>query len=643
MTPQNGPGVPPAGQNQGKPKGFFRFRKRRRHGGPSGNLRTSQPGTPRPGQPSPRPQQGAPAFSRNPVGKPGNPASSQPQHRPVAAPSGKKQNLRVYPLGGFEQVGRNCFVIEVDEDIYIIDLGLQFPDEDMLGIDYLIPDISGLKGRENRIKAVLFTHGHLDHIGAAQHLLPSLHFPPCYGTRLTMAMVKKRLDEDHLTGKANLHTVNFREKIRIGKVEVEFLRVTHSIPDSAAIAVHTPYGTIVHTGDFKFDLTPMNEPPADFSRLAELGDAGVLAIIADSTNALKPGNSKSEKDISETLRNLIREAKGRVVISTFSSLLNRIEQVIEHAHEFNRKVYISGRSMEANVEIAQNLGYIKAPRGLIRKVSPGMDKLPDSEVLIITTGSQGEEAAGLARMGLGTHRHVSVRKGDTVILSSNPILGNERAVAKVVNNLHLKGAIVKTNQELALHTTGHGYANDILLMHRLVRAKHVIPEHGEPHMKAGHADLVRTIGYQENQIHLLLNGEILEFDAEGARKSKTKHTANDVIIDGRGSAGEGQRVLLDRKVMSNGGVVVVLFRAYADSKRLVGDPDVLSRGLIYGSEQQSITKEVTETAKKAYEEAVNRGETERKALKSAVTGALYRYFDRKLDREPIMIPVIVEV
>ena len=560
-----------------------------------------------------------------------------------ALPSNKKQNLRVYPLGGFEQVGRNCFVIEVDEDIYIIDLGLQFPDEDMLGIDYLIPDISGLKGRENRIKAVLFTHGHLDHIAAAQHRLPALHFPPCYGTRLTMAMVKKRLDEDHLTGKANLHTVNFREKIRIGKVEVEFLRVTHSIPDSAAIAVHTPYGTIVHTGDFKFDLTPMNEPPADFSRLAELGDAGVLAIIADSTNALKPGNSKSEKEISETLRNLIREAKGRVVISTFSSLLNRIEQIIEHAHAFNRKVYISGRSMETNVEIAQNLGYIKAPRGLIRKVNPGMDKLPDSEVLIITTGSQGEEAAGLARMGLGTHRHVSVRKGDTVILSSNPILGNERAVAKVVNNLHLKGAIVKTNQELALHTTGHGYANDILLMHRLVRAKHVIPEHGEPHMKAAHADLARSIGYEENRIHLLLNGEILEFDAEGARKSKTKLTANDVIIDGRGSAGEGQRVLLDRKVMSNGGVVVVLFRAYADSKRLVGDPDVLSRGLIYGSEQQSITKEVTETAKKAYEEAVNRGETERKALKSAVTGALYRYFDRKLDREPMMIPVIVEV
>lgn len=550
----------------------------------------------------------------------------------------------MYPLGGFEQVGRNCFVIEVDEDIYIIDLGLQFPDEDMMGIDYLIPDISTLQGRENRIKAVLFTHGHLDHIGAAQHLLPPLHFPPCYGTKLTMAFVKKRLEEEHLTSKVQLNSVEFRQKIRIGKVEVEFLRVTHSIPDSAAIALHTPYGKIVHTGDFKFDLTPMNEPPADFPRLAQLGDEGVLAIIADSTNATKPGNSKSEKDISETIHGLIRDSKGRVIISTFSSLLNRIQMIVEHARKYDRKIFISGRSMETNTEIAMNLGYLKAPRGLIRKVNPAMDKIPDKEVLIITTGSQGEEAAGLARMGLGSHRHITIRKGDTVILSSNPIVGNERAVAKVINNLNLLGAVVKTNQELALHTTGHGYQNDIMLMHRLVRAKHVIPEHGEPHMRVAHGELAKGLGYPENQIHLLVNGEILEFDGNGdARRSKTKLPARDVIIDGRGAAGEGQRILDDRKIMSSSGTIVVLFKIYAESKRLVGDPDVISRGLIYGSEQVEITREIVETAKKAYEEELKRGETDRKALKRAVTGALYRYFDRKLDREPMVIPLMVEV
>ena len=582
-----------------------------------------------------RPRRGAP--------KGRTPRPPKAQSKQTVRPQGSSA-VRVYPLGGFEQVGRNCFVVEVGQDIYLIDLGLQFPDEDMLGIDYLVPDISCLKGRENRIKGILFTHGHLDHIGAIQHLLPELHFPPCFGTKLTMAFCKKRLEEEKLMSKAKLHSVEYGKKIRIGKVEVEFLKVTHSIPDSAAIALHTPSGTIVHTGDFKFDMTPRNEEPADFQRLAELGKQGVMAIIADSTNATKPGHSSSEAEISDTLYKLIRDAKGRVIISTFSSLLNRIQQIVEHAGKFNRKVFIAGRSMVTNTEIAQNLGYLKAPRGLIRKVGPGMDKLPDKEVLIITTGSQGEEMAGLARIGLGTHRHITVKKGDTVILSSNPIIGNERSVAKVINNLNLKGATVKTNAELALHTTGHGHRNDLLLMHRLVRAKHIIPEHGEPHMRTAHADIARSIGYEENQIHLLSNGEIIDFAARGvARKSKQKIEVVDRIIDGKGSAGDGQRVLTDRKIMSKSGVVVVLLKAYTKSGRLVGAPDIISRGLIYGSEQADITKEIALTAKKAYEDAHGRGDRERKELKRAVNGALYRYFDRKLNREPMVVPVVVEV
>ena len=568
----------------------------------------------------------------------------KPQPQPVRGGDMRSGGLRIYPLGGFEEVGRNCFVIEVDADIYIVDLGLQFPEEDMPGIDYLIPDVSALRGRESKIKAVIFTHGHLDHIGAVQHLLPSLHFPPCYGTKLTMGFVRKRLDEEKLTSRARLHTVEFGATVQLGKVSVEFLRVTHSIPDSAAVAIHTPYGTLLHTGDFKFDLTPINEPPADFQRLAELGDQGVLAIIADSTNATKPGNALSEKAISETLFQLMRDAKGRLIISTFSSLLNRLAQVIEHAKALDRKIYVSGRSMEQNIEIAQSLGYIQAPRGLIRKVGPGMEKIPDREVVILTTGSQGEERASLARMGLGVHQHVRVKKGDTVILSSNPILGNERAVAKVVNNLHLLGARVLTNQELALHTTGHGYQNDILLMHRLVRARHVIPEHGEPYMRAAHGDLARSIGYQDNQIHLLTNGEIVEFDRDGsARKSKSKHTCNDIIIDGRSTGAEGQRIMDDRKTMNDAGIFVAIIKVYADSMRLVSDPLLLSRGFVYGTEQSAINHEASATIRKAYEAALARGEKDLKSLKREVTGALFRFFRHKLEREPMVMPVIVEV
>ena len=566
------------------------------------------------------------------------PQPSQPQ------PLREGKGLKIYPLGGFEEVGRNTVIIDVDSDLYIIDLGLQFPEEDMPGIDYLIPDISALRGREHRIKAILFTHGHLDHIGAVQHLLPSLHFPPCYATKLTMGFIRKRLDEEKLTSRARLFVADYKKQIQIGKVSVEFLRVTHSIPDSAAIALHTPYGTIVHTGDFKFDLTPMNEPPADFQRLAELGDKGVLAIMADSTNATKPGNALSEKAISENLFQLMREAKGRLIFSTFSSLLNRINQVINHARALNRKVYVSGRSMEENIEIAQNLGYIQIPRGLIRKVGPGMEKLPDREVVILTTGSQGEERASLARMGLGTHQHVRIKRGDTVILSSNPILGNERAVAKVVNNLHLLGANVLTNQELSLHTTGHGFQNDILLMHRLVRAKHIIPEHGEPYMRAAHADLARSIGYPENRIHMMTNGEMLEFDAEGnARKSKHKFPANDIVIDGRGAGAEGQRTMDDRRMMSNAGIFIAVLKIYFDSRRLVSDPLLLSRGLIYGSEQTLINQEATSIIRKAYEESVARGEKSIGNLKREVTGALFRYFRKKLDREPMVMPVLIEV
>lgn len=570
------------------------------------------------------------------------------QHR-SNKPHGTQRSpvVRILPLGGFEEVGRNCMVIQVNQDLFIIDMGLQFPEEDMLGVDYVIPDISFLKGKEKYIKGILFTHGHLDHVGAAQHLLPQLNFPPCFGTKLTMGFLKKRLDETKLASKAKLNNVEYGKKYRLGSIDVEFFRVTHSIPDSAGVAIHTPIGTIIHTGDFKFDFTPVNEPPADFTRIARMGDDGVLAILADSTNATMPGRSMSEKTIGETLNRIIKDAEGRLIISTFSSLLNRIQQIIDAAKACNRKVFVAGRSMITNIEIAQNLGYLNAPRGMIRKVGPAMNKLRDSEILLLATGSQGEERAGLARIGLGVHRDISIKKGDTVVLSSNPIIGNARAVATMINNLHLKGAKVITNDILDVHTTGHGYQEDILLMHRLVKAKHVIPEHGEPYMRSAHAELVRGIGYEENQVHLLNNGEVLEFDAKGdARKSKHRVLANDVIIDGLGSSqeGEGKRVLADRKRLASSGVVIASLRTYKESGRLVADPDILSRGFIYGSELTEVTSEAAKIARKTYEEErAMGGAKDRNAYKKAIQAALHRYFRRKLDREPMVVPVIVEV
>jgi ribonuclease J len=459
-----------------------------------------------------------------------------------------------------------------------------------------------------------------------------------------MGFIRKRLDEQHLTQKAKLQVTEYGKKFRLGSVDIEFFRVTHSIPDSAGIIIHTPLGAIVHTGDFKFDLTPGNEPPADFARIAQVGSDGALAIICDSTNATKPGRAMSESLIGDTITRLIAGAESRLIISTFSSRLNRIQQIIDAAKTRNRKIFVAGRSMEENIELAQNLGYLHAPRGMIRKVGPAMNNLPDNEVLILTTGSQGEEMASLSRIGMGTHRDVSIKKGDTVILSSNPIVGNARAVATMINNLHLKGAKVLTNDIFDLHTTGHGYQEDLLLMHRLVRAKHVIPEHGEPYMRSAHADLVRGIGYEENCVHLLSNGEILEFDAaKTAKKSKHKVIANDIVIDGLGASGEGQRVLADRKQLANNGVVIVAFRTYKDSLRLVSDPDVLSRGFIYGSELTEITREAVEVARKAYEEARNQGEKDRKGFKKAVGAGLHRYFRRKLDREPMIVPLFMEV
>ncbi|MFH0776036.1 MAG: ribonuclease J, partial [Patescibacteria group bacterium] len=507
------------------------------------------------------------------------------------------EKVRVVPLGGQEEVGRNMSAIFYKEDIVIIDCGLQFPEMDMFGVDYVIPDVSFLEDKKSRIRGILLTHGHLDHIGALQHILPKLDFPPLIGTPLTLGLVKKRLDEYGLTNKTKFIEIKNPaiEKIKLGRhFEAEFFRVNHSIPDGVGICLNTPVGTIVHTGDFKFDFTPSDGLKCDFGKIAEIGRRGVLLAFADSTNAEKPGYTISEKIVNENIAKTILEAKGRVILATFSSLIGRIQHIVNAANRANRKVFASGRSMIANMEMAEQLGYLKAPQGLIRPLKKGVkiNELTPNKILILCTGSQGEELSALTRIALGEHQTIQIKEGDTVIFSSTPIIGNERAVVAVTNNLLRLGAKVITNKNLDVHTSGHASQEDLKLMHSLLKPKFLVPVHGELHMRHAHRDIAEKIGMEEGNVLLLDNGDILELAPNNiVRKSKSKVRVNNILIDGLGVGDIGTSVLRERQIMSENGIVVIVFRAYAQSGKLVGAPDIISRGFVYMKESSAIVEE----------------------------------------------------
>ncbi|KKR07187.1 MAG: zinc-dependent hydrolase, ribonuclease J [Candidatus Peregrinibacteria bacterium GW2011_GWC2_39_14] len=576
-------------------------------------------------------------------------ASSQGANQQTAtfqkAPSSnfKKGVLKVIPLGGLNEVGKNMMVFEYEQDIVIVDMGFQFPETDMPGIDYIIPDVSYLDDKKHRIRGILITHGHMDHIGGIAYLIERLNFPPVFATKLTAGFINKQLEEFGLEKRVKLHTFNPDSALlRLGRFEASFFRVNHSIPDATAIVLKTPIGSIVHTGDFKFDESPArDQKPADLQRIAQIGAKGILALFSESTNALEPGHTMTETSIGMKIAELIESAKGRVIIASFSSLIGRIQQILDIAARNNKKVFLSGRSMVDSIEIASKLGYIHYPKDLIKDIRT-VSSVADKDVLILTTGSQGEDHSSLKRISEKEHQQVKIRPLDTVIISANPIIGNERAVVSVINNLSKMGAKVIHNRSMDVHVSGHGCQEDLKMMIDLIRPKYLIPIHGEYFMRQAHKMLGLEMGMKDENIVLIENGDVLELTHGRAHFTNQKLSLQHILIDGFGVGDIGTQILNERKQMSENGIVMVLLPVNPKTGKLTGDPDIISRGFVFLKNSEKVVDELAKTAASAYREITKkRSDLKRGEIKHYICTQLEKVAIKQLDRKPLILPIII--
>lgn len=550
-------------------------------------------------------------------------------------------DLRLIPLGGQEEVGLNMMVVEYGDDLVVIDLGLDFPGEELYGIDYIIPNISYLRENRHKIRGVLITHGHMDHIGAMPYIIEDLGLPTIYTGQLTKRLVERRLEEFGLLGKTTIEVVTPQaSKLHLGCFEVEFFHVNHSIPDSMGIALRTPVGLLVHTGDFKFDNTPLHEPPADFAKIATLGNSGVLIACSDSTNAPVPGHTVSEAQIADTLDHLISRAQGRVIVSTFSSLINRIQQVVDAAQCYNRKIVVNGRSMISNMEICRELGYIHGPDDLFITLAEA-NRLPDDQVLILSTGAQATKYSALARMSRGEHRDIVIRDGDTVLLSSSVVPGNERAVEKLLDGLVRQGARAYYRGFMDIHTTGHAQQEDLKLMLNLLQPRFLMPVAGRRYMLAAHAQLAQEVGILPSNIVVAQNGDVVAVNQE--RAEVVDHvSAKHVLVDGLGIGDVGKVVLRDREQLASDGMVIVVAVVDDQTGELVSEPEVLSRGFVYLREAQDlidgIKEQVTLTLRSRWDSV-----SDLEDLKAKLIRAVRHYLYQETKRRPMVLAWIVEV
>ncbi len=573
---------------------------------------------------------------------------SRPHATQVAAPTGNSKAtlsrnvLRVIPLGGLEEVGANMMAYEFGDDIIIVDCGFAFPDETTPGIDYIIPETKYLEDRKKNIRAMFITHGHMDHIGAIPYLLAKLGDPPIYTMTLSAGMIKKRLEEFNLQGRVKLNALTVDDVVPVGNFNVKFFSVNHNIPDSVGLSISTPIGQIIHTGDWKFDHTPINERVTDFHKIATFGGQGVLALMSDSTNATKPGYCLSERDIGVSIERIFAEAKGRIIFASFSSLISRMQQVMDFAAKQNRKVIVTGRSMVNTLETALSLGYLKIQPKIIIK-SEQASKYPDNQILVLTTGAQGEEASQLARMSRGEHRSIKIKTGDTVVISSSPIPGNERSIVAVLDNLTRQGASVIYNKVLDIHTSGHAQQEELKLMMQLTKPKYFVPIHGEHHMLAAHSKLAQSIGIAESNCFVLNNGSVLEFNANGAAQIlNEKVESGYVFVDGLGVGDVGEVVIRDRQVMAQDGMFVIISTVDRSTGKLVNQPEILSRGFVYMKNNDELLREVKHEIRKMIE-SNGKGEANFADIRQQIRDSVGEYLFQKTQRRPMILPVIIEV
>jgi ribonuclease J len=547
--------------------------------------------------------------------------------------------IQIISLGGLGEIGKNMSVIRYQDTIVVIDAGLMFPEEELLGIDIVIPDISYLLENKEKVKAVLLTHGHEDHVGALPYLLKEMDVP-VYGSRLTMGIVEGKLEEHDLSNE-NLHVVKPRDILKIGPFEVEFLRVSHSIPDAMGIAIHTPLGVILHTGDIKLDQTPVDGQVVDFRKLAELGEKGVLVMLSDSTNADKPGFTMSERVVGNTFDDLFGKCEGRIIVTTFASNVHRIQQVICTAQRYGRKVSIVGRSMVNNVKISRELGYIDMPEGILIEMEE-INNYPPHEVVIVTTGSQGEPMSALTRMATADHRWVSIERGDTVIISATPIPGNEKLVAKTVDLLFRQGAEVIYEKSMGVHVSGHASQEELKILLNLIRPRYFIPVHGEYRHLMKHAKLAESLGIPRSRIFVADNGQIIEVGKKKANIAG-KVAAGKILVDGLGVGDVGNIVLRDRRQLSQDGIMIVVVTINKESGEVVAGPDILTRGFVYVRESEELIDDSRDRVKEALDICAKKKISEWAVIKAQVRESLGKHLYDKTGRRPMILPIIMEV